>query len=310
MPVNRSVSVVGVQLSKVENSGTIDRDARGWRGFWNRGGLLKALLIAIVYVILYNLAGLLLIPVVGGLISDDYLSDPLSAFIVIGLQPLVGSVVLIIFALSLGWLPRPLFGRQPPLSRKWWFWVAPVLILIPIVFHFFGIDYARYGIAVVLSVLLAGLFVGFSEDFVTRGMAVVLLRRRGYREWAVMALSSLIFAGMHLSNLIAGQDISTVGPIVIYTFAFGVCMYATLRAGGNLIWPIILHGLTDPTSILAAGGIDDSTHATFNSSNMVAVVGTVGYVVWAAVLLIITRGNAQGRADADEEPRELVKRPA
>ena len=284
----------------------IDRDARGWRGFWNRGGWWKAALIAVVYIALYNGAGLLLRPIVGGMVAEDFLGDPVSAFISVGLQPLVGSVVLIVVAVSFGWLPRPLFGRQP-VPRKWWFWIAPILILVPIVFHFFGIDYARYGLPVVLAILLAGVFVGFSEDFLTRGLVVVMLRRHGYREWAVMVLSSLIFASLHLSNLFAGQPFSTVGPTLVYTFAFGICMYATLRAGGSLIWPIILHALTDPTTILASGGIDDGTHSTVNTANLIATGGTFAYVAWAIVLLIITRGDAQGRADAAEAPHVRVK---
>lgn len=280
--------------------------ANGWQRFWNRGGWWRAVLMAVIYLAVYNLSGLALQPAIGGLVdAENFLSTPLSAFLAIGLQPLIGSVVLVIIAVSLGWLPRPLFGRQP-VPRKWWFWLGPIFILVPIVFHFLGIDYGRYGAGVVISVLIAGVFVGFSEDFLTRGMAVVMLRRHGYREWAVMALSSLLFASLHLSNLFAGQSIAAVIPIVIYTFAFGVCMYATLRVGGSLIWPIILHALTDPTTILASGGIDDGTHATMNSANAVASAGTVAYVVWAVVLLIVTRGDAQGRADADEPARVRV----
>lgn len=284
----------------------IDRDSRGWRGFWNRGGWWKAFLIAVVYIALYNGAGLLLRPIVGGMVAENFLGDPVSAFISVGLQPLVGSVVLIVIAVSFGWLPRPLFGRQP-VPRKWWFWMGPILILVPIVFHFFGIDYARYGLPVVLAILVSGVFIGFSEDFLTRGLVVVMLRRHGYREWAVMVLSSLIFSSLHLSNLFAGQPFSTVGPTLVYTFAFGICMYATLRAGGNLIWPIILHALTDPTTILASGGIDDGTHSTVNTANLIATGGTFAYVAWAIVLLIITRGDAHGRADADEAPLVRAK---
>lgn len=274
----------------------------GWKGFWNRGGWWRAALVAAAYIALYNLAGLALQPLLGGLVdTEDFLATPVSAFVSIGVQPLVGSVFLIAFAYSLGWVPRPIFGRQP-VPRRWWFWVAPLLVLVPIVFHFIGIDYGRYAAGVVAAVLVAGVFVGFSEEFLTRGTIIVMLRRHGYREWAVMALSSLVFALLHLSNLFTGQDISTVGPTVVYAFAFGVCMYATLRVGGSLIWPIILHALTDPTTILVTGAIDDGTHATFSESAIVATAGTFAYIAWAVVLLIVTRGDAQGRADADETP--------
>jgi membrane protease YdiL (CAAX protease family) len=279
----------------------------GWQRFWNRGGWWRAVLMAAIYIALYNLVGLALRPVLGGLVQgDDIFATPLGAFISIGVQPLVGSIILVIIAASIGWLPRPLFGRQP-VGRKWWFWLGPILILVPIVFHFIGIEYGRYGAAVVVSVLIAGLFVGFSEEFLTRGMGITMLRRHGYREWAVMTLSSLIFALLHLSNLFTGQSFAIVGPTVVYTFAFGICMYATLRTGGSLIWPILLHALTDPTTILASGGIDDGTNASVNTANLVATAGTFAYVVWAIVLLIVTRGDAHGRAEADEPARVRVE---
>ncbi len=278
----------------------------GWQRFWNRGGWWRAVLMAAIYIAAYNLVGFALRPLLGGVVDASKLfATPLGAFVSIGLQPLIGSVILVIIAASIGWLPRPLFGRQP-VGRKWWFWLGPILVLVPIVFHLLGIDYGRYGAAVVVSVLIAGLFVGFSEELVTRGMGVTMLRRHGYREWAVMALSSLIFALLHLSNLIAGQSIAIVGPTLIYTFAFGICMYATLRVGGSLIWPILLHALTDPTTILASGGIDDSTNASLNTAGLVATAGTFAYVAWAVVLLIVTRGDAHGRAAANEHARVRV----
>ncbi len=291
-------------MYRTEKLAPVETGANAWQRFWNRGGWWRAVLMAVIYLALYNGMGLALAPVLSGLVNvENLFGDPLSAFLAIGLQPLLGSIVLVIIAASIGWLPRPLFGRQPVLPRRWWFWLGPIFVLVPIVGHFFGIDYARYGTGVVLAVLAAGLFVGFSEDFLTRGMAVVMLRRHGYREWAVMALSSLIFASLHFSNFFTGQPVSTVLPTVIYAFAFGVCMYATLRAGGSLIWPILLHIFTDPTTILSSGGIDDGTHAALNTGNTIAIAGTFAYLTWAVVLLVVTRGDAEGRADADEQPR-------
>ena len=37
---------------------------------------------------------------------------------------------------------------------------------------------------------------------------------------------------------------------LVYTFAFGICMYLTLRVTGNLIWPILLHASADPSTFL------------------------------------------------------------
>ena len=130
-----------------------------------------------------------------------------------------------------------------------------------------------------------------------------LLRRCGYNEWVVAALSTLVFAMLHSVNLFTGQAIATVGFTVLYTFAFGILMYLTLRVTGNLIWPIILHALTDPTTFLASGGIDQANAGT--DSPLLVLAGPATFLLIAAgfVLLIFIRGNAHGRASAEEAAR-------
>lgn len=281
-----------------------------WRAFWNSGGFWKAALMTVGYLVLFQgLTGLLSL-VVGDVVDkDNPFDDPLSALLTIGAGPIVGSIVLVLFARSIGWLPRPLFGRQPVRGRAW-MWAAPVLVLIPIVTHALGTDYSRYSLGVVVAVLVAGLFVGFSEEVATRGLGVALLRRGGYREQAVMLLSSILFGLMHLSNLLSGQDLATVGPIVLYAVGFGICMYLSLRITGSLIWPILLHAFTDPTTILASGGIDQQVANTANTWLVIATVGTIGYVLLALVATFIVRGHAHGRADADEPERLPASKPA
>ena len=275
----------------------------GWRGFWNRGGFWKAILLAAVYLGLYDGFGaFVLTPMVGD--SLDF-SDMFGGVgtVLVGLAAPVafGGLVLVAFGLSLRWLPRPLFGPQPVRGR-WWMWIAPVLILIPIVFHLIGLDYSRYTAGVVVAALVSGLFIGFAEEILCRGYVVALLRRRGYGEWAVMALSSLLFGLLHASNAFSGQDLGSVAIEVLYAIPFGVCMYITLRVTGNLIWPILLHAFTDPTTFLASGGVDNSVAGTSNIALSIATIGTFAYLAFALVAFVSTRGHADGRADADETP--------
>jgi membrane protease YdiL (CAAX protease family) len=77
-------------------------------------------------------------------------------------------------------------------------------------------------------VLFAGLCIGRAEEGVTRGFAVTLLRKAGYRELAVAALSSLLFAASHSVNILAGQSPIAVGLTVVSTFLFGIGRYLTL----------------------------------------------------------------------------------
>ena len=82
-----------------------------------------------------------------------------------------------------------------------------------------------------------------------------MLRDAGHGERFVAVVSSVLFALMHLVNLFAGMELTTVLGTVVYTFCFGMCMYLTMRVTSTLWAAIVLHGLTDPTTILSSGGV-------------------------------------------------------
>ncbi|MFE5672638.1 CPBP family intramembrane glutamic endopeptidase [Agromyces sp. NPDC056523] len=275
-------------------------EANGWTAFWNRGGWWRAVGVAVAYLAVYQLLPLIVQPLSNGVVDpEDLFATPGSVFFGLALPVILGSIVLVVFAWSIGWFPRPLFSRQP-VRGSWWMWIAPVLVVIPIVLRLIGIDYGAYSPGVIAMTFVAGAFIGLSEELLTRGIAVTLLRRCGYREWAVALLSTLIFALLHSTNLFTGQPLTTVGFTLLYTFAFGILMYLTLRATGNLIWPIILHALTDPTTFLATGGIDQASAAAENPALILAGPATFLLIAGALVLLIFIRGDAQGRAAAGE----------
>lgn len=165
-----------------------------WRAFWERGGFWRALLLVVLYLVLYLLVGL-----VAGDGFDDPLRSPLSVFVNIVAAILVGIALLTAFGISLGWL-RSLFARQP-IGGIWWMWILPIVILAYNIVRFAATDYSRYSAATVAMVLFAGLCIGLAEVGLTRGFAVTLLRRGGYRELAVAALSSLLFAASHSVNI-------------------------------------------------------------------------------------------------------------
>lgn len=267
---------------------------RGWRDFWAKGGWWRAFLLALVYLALYLGAGW----IVGQLFgseenADDLFATPQSVFFALMLPLIVGSILLAAFVLSVGWF-RELFSRQP-IRGRWWMWVAPVLVLAAIVLRLFGIDYSSYQASVVAVTMLTGVFIGFAEEILTRGIVVKMLRDAGRSEWVVMVLSSLVFSLLHATNILSGQPILTVLATMGFTFAFGICMYLTLRATGNLIWPMLIHGLYDPTLFLATGGIDHA--ATGGQSTLLALAGPANfvYILIAIVALIVVRGHVQPR---------------
>ena len=263
-----------------------------WKQFWDRGGWWRAVLVAVAYLVLYILGGQLVGVLFGDQVNtEDLLATPQSVFFGLVLPLAFGAVVLIAFVASVGWFPA-LFARQPVRGR-WWMWVAPVAVLAAIVLRLLGIDYASYASGVVAVTFLAGLLVGFVEEILTRGIVVKMLRDAGKSEWVVMVVSSLIFAVLHATNILSGQPVVTVLLTVVFAFGFGICMYLTLRVTGHLIWPMLLHGLYDPTLFLATGGIDEVHSGPQSQLLTLAGPANVLFILIAVAGLIFVRGRVQ-----------------
>ncbi len=264
----------------------------GWRRFWNRGGLGRAVLLAALYYALYLVASQLVGLLLGDQVdAENVFSSTASVFVGLTLPLIIGSALLVAFVLSVGWF-RPLFSRQP-IRGSWWMWIAPLVVVGAIVLRLIGIDYAAYGASVVAVTFLTGLFIGFAEEILTRGMAVKILRDAGKSEWTVALYSSLIFAALHAGNIFSGQPIVTVAFTVVYTFAFGICMYLVLRLTGNLIWPMLIHGMFDPTLMLSTGGIDEAHSPTSNLFLDLAAPANFVIMAIGFAALIFIRGHVQ-----------------
>jgi membrane protease YdiL (CAAX protease family) len=252
--------------------------SNAWTRFWDRGGWWKALALVAVYLVLYELAGLAIGTIFADQIdSENVLATPQSIFFGIAAPIIVGAILLLVFAWSVGWL-RPLFSKQPIAGRPW-MWIAPAVVVVAAILRIVGTDWSSYTVGVVVTMFATGLAIGLAEELATRGLSVTLLRKAGYSERIVMLLSSLLFALMHSVNLLT-QPLPNVLLTMFFTFVFGVAMYLTLRVTGNLIWPILLHAITDPTTILATGGVDTA------AGEIDPLVVYAGYSTW--VYLIIT----------------------
>lgn len=263
-----------------------------WRRFWNRGGWWKAILVAIVYLALYQGIGLLIQTVFAGFIDTENLfGSPLTIFFALALPIFIMFLLTLLFVRSLGWQGE-IFGRQPVRGR-WWMWIAVVLILVPTVIRLVAIQWSAYTFAVILSTLFFGLCVGLAEELLTRGVGVNLLRRAGYSERLVFVLSSLLFGLLHSINILSGQPALTVFITVLYTFGFGAMMYLSMLATGRFVWAILLHAATDPVTFLATGGLDahGSTQGNIGLLSIGAIFNYV-YILAALIAIIFVKGKA------------------
>ncbi|MGI9578997.1 MAG: CPBP family intramembrane glutamic endopeptidase, partial [Microthrixaceae bacterium] len=155
--------------------------------------------------------------------------------------PIGVSVLFVIAVVSvLRWWPRIVHDDHPVRS---WVWVVPALMIAGAAL---GTDYENLGnIPSSLLVALAGssLLVGIGEELMFRGVTVQTLRGHGMSETRVGLWSSLIFGGVHITNII------TEGPQafvqVILVAASGYFLYLTYRVSGTIVVPILVHASWD-----------------------------------------------------------------
>ena len=273
------------------------RDERGHRGFLDRGGFWRLMLVVLVYLAIYLGAGWVATKIAPDEVKADLLSSVGSVFFHLTFGLIVGAVVLVIFLSATGWW-RDLFARQP-IGGSRWMWIAVIIVATPVVLRLFGIDYSRYTSGVVALIFATGPLIGFVEEVLTRGIAVKMLRDAGHSEWVVAAVSSLLFAVMHSINLFSGAAPLVVAVTVFYAFGFGVCMYLSMRVSGFLLVAVVLHGLTDPTTILATGGLDETASDAAHNALLTAASPFNFVVMFSGlILLIFIRGRVPGRQDA------------
>ncbi|MFB2554165.1 CPBP family intramembrane glutamic endopeptidase [Herbiconiux liangxiaofengii] len=245
-----------------------------WKRFWERGGWWKALILVVVYYGLYQLVGLLLSFALTGV--DIAPTSAPGVVVGTGLPILIGGLLLVIFAWSIGWL-RELFGRQAIRGRGW-MWIAIVVVLLTNILRFLTLDYAAADAAVIAAWLLTGLVIGFAEEVLTRGFVVNLMRKAGHPEIAVALVSAGLFAMLHAGNFLDGQGALATILQVGYTFCFGLLMYLAYRVTGRLIVPVLLHASTDPSIFL---------QTIYPSGAPLAAIAGLGNVIVIATGLIL-----------------------
>ncbi|MFE4498480.1 type II CAAX prenyl endopeptidase Rce1 family protein [Rhodococcus sp. NPDC056743] len=265
-------------------------------GFWDRPAVWKPLLLIVIYLAFYLAVGQLLARVFADEIdTDNVVATAASILFGVVLPIAIGAIALLIFTAKVGWL-RSIFGPQPIRGHRW-MRIGPILVVAAIVAHLTGTDWSAWTGGEIVALLALGVCVGLAEELITRGLAVKLLRDAGRSERFVAVISSLLFALMHTVNLISGMEASTVLATIVYTFGFGMCMYLTMRVTGTIWAAIVLHGITDPTTILSTGGLDTAI-AGASGATVVATIVTILLIVFGIAAIFFIRGRISEKQPA------------
>lgn len=207
--------------------------------------------------------------------ADDGLTT--TRGVIVNLWVPIGAALLFTYAVIayLGW-----FGAVMSESRRTrrWVWVVPIILAVCILGAIDYADLADKTVGYVLALVVAAMFVGFSEEGMFRGIGVQVLRAHGLSEGRVALWSSVVFGAVHLTNALATGGGAVVQAIAV-SFA-GYFFYLIRRVSGGNVLNSVLHGMFD-FSILSGTVILVDQDAYLGTGLAVVAYVVIGIVVVA-----------------------------
>ncbi|WP_164507167.1 CPBP family intramembrane glutamic endopeptidase [Companilactobacillus furfuricola] len=195
-------------------------------------------------------------------------------------------VILLVIAMKTWHQEMPHFKKQA--TSSWW-----IIIAVTIFTTWFALWNAFPGDSLLLlhfihmkitwSSTLGGLEAGIAEEFIFRYAILTLilnyLYNRRNRIFYAVIISSLLFAGLHGSNIFAGQDLGNTTIQIIFAFAIGFYFASIYIYTNNFYLVVYFHAL-----------LDILVFYTTSSELMTGKVTTedlLGTVIQAAVFIIL-----------------------
>lgn len=153
--------------------------------------------------------------------------------------------------------------------------------------------------------ILFVLCIGLSEELFMRGTVTeLMLRRYGDTRkgtWISVIIGSLLFGGMHITNIFAGQGIMATLAQVVVTAFMGFTFNAVYVRHRNIYSVMILHALLDFFTIWNYGLISGNSIANVHSSSdpgrlsinllQIALYGISGLIVMRRSKFKNNKGN-------------------
>ncbi|GCE16494.1 CPBP family intramembrane glutamic endopeptidase [Dictyobacter kobayashii] len=202
--------------------------------FFQQRPLLATILLLVLFIVATRIFSYLL----QYIIKDWHLS-----FVVKNIIGECFYAVLVIIPLSLlGWWAQAGFTRG--IQRKHIpLLIAPFIIIALPSLLGLSATAAKSSTQLIILSLIASLLVGFTEEGFFRGLLLRSALPLGI--WPSVLISSLLFALLHLSNVLAGFTWNYVIGQALFAFGLGV-LFSALRLRTGSIWPgILLHAAKD-----------------------------------------------------------------
>lgn len=167
-----------------------------------------------------------------------------------------GAVYLAIATTVMGWWKPAI--HEPRKVGGGWMWAIPSLLFVGALVNLATTKWGEIDDVGVYAFWLGigTLLVGFSEELLTRGIAIVGGRGSMHERW-VWVFSGGLFGLLHAPNALFGQSIPSTGQQVVFAFVVGLMYYVTRRIAGTLILTMGLHAIWDFSVFIQDRSVQD-----------------------------------------------------
>jgi len=206
--------------------------------------------IALAIFVAYGIFLILALQITG--VDYDEIGDSTGNLIKGVVVPIgVGSILLAALTSRLGWW-RPAVHEESKAGPRWLL-VVPALLLLTAVANIVDNGFGGNVPGLLLVLAVGVIFVGFSEELLTRGLMLVGFRG-SLPEVYVWFLTSALFGLLHGINFISGQGAADTFQQMGFAFAFGSVLYLVRRLAGTLVVCMALHAFWDFSVIATTTG--------------------------------------------------------
>lgn len=190
-------------------------------------------------------------------------------------------IIFIVLTLNHFWIHQPLHFK-PAVSFRTILGVnlLPVLFVITaVILTFSGNNIHNFTTA-----LIVGICAGITEELTFRGIILpgILTHFEGHRGiWIAVLISSVLFGSAHMVNL-ARQPLEATLLQGTNALAIGLVLAAIYLRTSSLIFPMILHGVNDYISTIAAHG-----NITMHNQSFAPFIGQ--WIIYLLLALFLLR---------------------
>lgn len=134
------------------------------------------------------------------------------------------------------------------------------------------------GLPFYTEALITALAPAVFEEVLFRGIFIYNLKRKGHGDLKCLLISALVFAAVHLTNIV-GLDLASVALQLVYSFVVGLVFGAVYLKNRSILQVIFAHFLTDFTNRIFVEQASSTTTFQLIVFAAVLAVGTV-YALW------------------------------